>query len=469
MYNTGIFIFRRGLRVNDNTGLIDALTKCRTVIPVFILTPEQLVNNRYKSDNAVQFMMESLDELDQDLRGRGSRLFYFFGEPHKILDKLIRKVDADSVFVNMDYTVYSTKRDQRLATVCKKHDCDLVVSEDYLLLPVGSVRTGGDEVYSKFTPFFNKAVAKKVRSVKRNTRVNYYNKRNNIVGEYSGGLERLKRFYKSNDRLAVRGGRQKGLRILRQLDKFKTYNKDRNTLALSTTRLSAYIKFGCLSIREVYEAFVKRLGKKNDLVKQLFWREFYFNISYTHPNTLGGKNRNFKEHYSKVPWLTVKKATAKQLKLWKAWTQGRTGFPVVDACMRELNTTGFMHNRGRLIVASFLTKNMMWSWEDGEMYFASRLVDYDPSVNNGNWGWVAGSGTDSMPYFRVFNAWTQSKKFDPDAVYIKRWVPELEDVDAKDIHIWNEMCDQYDGYIKPVLDHSKTREAAIKKYKKALD
>lgn len=468
MFNTSIFIFRRDFRLNDNIGLIRALKESKVVIPIFIFTPEQLIKNKYKSDNAVQFMIESLEELDKDLKAKNSRLFYFYGPSYKILDKLISKVKADAVYVNMDYTVYSKERDDKLNEVCKKNKIELVSTEDYLMYPVGSVRTGSDTVYTKFTPYFNKAKKKQVPNMSKNNKSNYYSKRNTIVGEFKGDYHK---FYKFNEDLAVRGGRENALNILRGIKKFKSYNKERNTLSINTTRLSAYIKFGCVSIREVYHVFKDKLGARNDIIKQLFWREFYVNVSYYYPNTLGksGTNRNFKKHYSKVSWITINKASAKQKEQWYSWIDGNTGYPVVDACMRELNKTGFMHNRGRLIVASFLTKNLMWDWQEGEKYFANKLVDYDPSVNSGNWGWVAGSGVDSQPYFRIFNAWTQGERFDEDAEYIKKWVPELKEVPAKHIHKWDEYWEEYDiDYPEPIVDHSKTRETAIKMYKKAL-
>jgi deoxyribodipyrimidine photo-lyase len=469
MYDVSIFIFRRDLRLSDNIGLMKALKESKVVVPVFIFTPEQLIKNKYKSDNAVQFMMESLEDLDKDLRGKNSRLFYFFGTPHGIINKLITKLDADAVYVNMDYTVYSTERDIKISEVCKKHDIELISSEDYLFHPVGSVRTGSDTVYTKFTPYFNKAKSKKVPNFTKNSRSNYYSKTKDIVGEFKGKKDK---FYKYNDSIAVNGGRDNALKILRGIKQFKSYNKDRNTLHMNTTRLSAYIKFGNVSIREVYHVFKDKLGGDNDLIKQLFWREFYFNISYYYPHTLGKlkTNRNFNKKYNKVSWMNLNKATVDQKKKWTAWVEGETGYPAVDACMRELNETGYMHNRGRLIVASFLTKNLMWNWEDGEMYFSNKLIDYDPSVNNGNWQWVSSSGVDSQPYFRVFNPWTQSERFDKETIYIKHWIPELKDVPAKHIHKWNEYWEEYDDvdYPEPIVDHSKTRENAIKKYKKAL-
>jgi deoxyribodipyrimidine photo-lyase len=214
----------------------------------------------------------------------------------------------------------------------------------------------------------------------------------------------------------------------------------------------------------------------SDLTKQLYWRDFYYNIGYEYPNTLvlskttRKSNRNFKPEYKKIPWITHKTANVLQKKQWDAWVSGETGVPVVDACMRELKNTGYMHNRGRLIVSSFLVKHLFWSWEEGEKYFATALIDYDPIVNNGNWQWISGSGTDSQPYFRILNPWSQSKRFDMDCKYIYHWVPELSSVIPKDIHKWFDSFTKYDSvsYPKPIVDHEKRRDYALKRYKSSL-
>jgi deoxyribodipyrimidine photo-lyase len=472
-YNKSIFIFRRDLRLNDNTALIEALDKSKNVIPIFIFTPEQLENNQYKSDNSVQFMMESLDELDDELKNKGSKLFYFYGKPHTIISKLLKKYkDIDAVFVNMDYTPYSLKRDIGIEKECLKNYIDFIIKEDILLNPVGSIRTKSkDKIYTKFTPYFNRARLFDVRKPQKNNYKNYYSKYSKLVGEYKKDKHD---FYKKNEDIVVNGGRKNALKIIKDVNDFRTYNKDRNTLKLETTRLSAYIKFGSVSIREVYKRFKDKLGTKNDLIKQLYWRDFYYNITYEYPESLGkiGTNRNLSKEYSNIPWITSSKASKKQKDMFEKWKNGKTGYPAVDACMREINTIGYMHNRGRLIVASFLTKQMMWHWEEGEKYFAKSLVDYDPSVNNGNWQFCSGSGVDSQPYFRIFNPWLQSEKFDKQCEYIKKWIPELKDVESKHIHKWNEYWDHENyediNYPKPILDHSKARENTLKKFKKAL-
>jgi deoxyribodipyrimidine photo-lyase len=455
-YQKSIFIFRRDLRLEDNNGLISALKESEDVVPIFIFTPEQLVNNSYKSDNAVQFMMESLEELNNDLKKKGSRLFYFYGKPDEVVEKLIKKVDADAVFVNMDYTPYSVSRDKSIKRVCDKEDVDFVIVEDVLLNPVGSVKTSTGTIYLKFTPYFREAKKEKVDKPKNNNYKNYISKRTKIVGEFRGNPDK---FYENNDDIVVRGGRDNGLKILGSLQKFKSYNSKRDILNWNTTRLSAYIKFGCISIREVYHKFKSKLGARNDLIKQLYWRDFYYNVGFYHPRVFKKKDGNLKEKYNKLKW----KNNPSQLKKWK---DARTGFPIVDACMREINETGFMHNRGRLIVGSFLVKILLIDWKLGEKYFSNKLVDIDLCVNNGNWGWVSGSGSDAQPYFRIFNPWLQGETYDKNCEYIKKWIPELKDVDAKHIHKWYDYYDEYDvDYPKPMVDYADQKKKVLKAYK----
>jgi deoxyribodipyrimidine photo-lyase len=465
-YNTSIFIFRKDYRLYDNTALIAALKDSKSVIPIFIFTPQQIINNKYKSNNAIQFMIESLTELNNELKQTtNSRLFYFFGEPSKILKQILTNIEIEAVFTNRDYTPYSKNRDEHIKNVCKNNKVDFVQYEDSLLNNVGSVTNTSNQIYVKFTPYFNAAKKLKVREPIKNNYRNYYPGRNKIKGEFTKDIHK---FYDYNDKLSVNGGRSLALKVLNSLPKFKTYNKDRNFLDKNTTHLSAYIKFGVVSIREVYHKFKKILGNTNDLIKQLYWRDFYHNIMEYHPNILSDDNKCFKPEYEKVPWTTYNDATIKEKEKWRKWCEGTTGFPIVDAAMRQLNTTGYMHNRGRMIVASFLTKNMFWHFKEGEKYFAQNLVDYDPANNNGGWQWCSSSGVDSMPYFRIFNPWLQSLKYDTDCEYIKKWVPELKDVPNKHIHKWYENYKEYDIYYEPMLDAKETAEKAIVSFKKHL-
>jgi deoxyribodipyrimidine photo-lyase len=415
-------------------------------------------------------MVEALMDLNTELNKFGSKLFLFYGKPAQIINDVIRSINnIDAVYVNKDYSPYSKERDRLIADVCDKYNVTFNSHEDLLLNPSGTFKTDSGNIYEKFTPYFRKAVRSKISPIRQNRYTNYISKSKRISGQYT---ESLQRFYKHNAEIAVNGGRTNGLKRLNGIEKYRKYNAERDILHIETTRLSAYIRFGCVSIREVYHRIKSKLGMQNELIKQLYWREFFYNIIDSNPSIITGRNKNFKPEYNKIAWIKYDSATIKQKKLWHAWTNGLTGFPVVDAAMRELNITGFMHNRGRLIVASFLTKLMMWSWQDGEKYFATKLVDYDLSNNWGGWTWSSGSGVDSQPYFRIFNPWTQSEKFDKDAIYIKKWCPELKDVPAEHIHKWDEYYNDPEymhiKYPEPILDYESARERALKLYKKGL-
>lgn len=459
-YLKSIFIFRRDLRLRDNRGLLAACHNSKKVIPMFIFTPEQLKNNKYKSDNCVQFMMASLKDLDANLRKKGSRLFYFYGSPDDIIRRLLNAdKNIEAVYVNMDYTPYSVARDAKIEKVCVEKQVAFESYEDVLLYPVETIITGSGGVYNKFTPFYNRARQQRVTPTDMSNPSNFVFKNIRITGEFHGDMHQ---FYTHNDNIMVEGGRDNALGILRQIGKFKKYNRLRNDLMTPTTRLSAYIKFGCVSIREVYEAFKSKLGMRNDLIKQLYWRDFYYNVAYDNPHTFG-RYGALKEKYNKIKWENNRG-------WYKKWCDGRTGFPVVDACMTELNTTGFMHNRGRLITSAFLVKLLLIDWNWGERYFAQKLVDYDPSINLGNWSWSAGVGADSQPYFRIFNPWLQSAKHDPNAEYIKHWLPELADVKIQHLHQWDKYYDEYPDvdYPKPMIDYVKQKDKALKMYKKVF-
>lgn len=253
----------------------------------------------------------------------------------------------------------------------------------------------------------------------------------------------------------MRGGRENALAILKNIKNFKEYDNTRDFPTKNTTNLSAYLKFNVLSIREVYWHFKNNLPKDSKLINQLYWRDFYMIVMCN--NNVINKNMNG----YKIKWT-------KNKKLFNLWKNGQTGFPIVDAGMRQLNKTGYMHNRVRMIVGSFLVKILHIDWQEGEQYFATKLVDYDPSNNNGGWQWVAGTGTDSQPYFRYLNPWSQTEKFDKECKYIKMYVSELNDVPIKDIHNWRTKHDEYNiNYPKPMFDDVTNRvKLAIKMYYK---
>lgn len=454
-----IFIFRRDLRIVDNLGLLYATKNYDNIIPVFIFTPEQVTNkNKYKSDNAIQFMIESLKDLDEELKNNGSKLHLFYGDNISVIKKICNTIKVRAIIFNLDYTIYSQNRDDEIKKFCKKKNIICESVEDYLLLPIGSILNGSGNAYSVFTAFRNKLLKEKI------------NEPTKLTQKMSSKLTKTSKLdehgyikYNINDDIAINGGRKNGLKYLNNLKNHKKYNDDRNDLAIPTTMLSAYIKFGCVSIREVYWKIKNTLGANNDLLSQLCWREFYYYIAYYNPEVLKGKS--YSDEFDEIKWKWSNKN-------YQSWCNGKTGFPIVDACMIELNTTGFMHNRGRLIASNFLNRLLGMDWRHGEIYFAKLLIDYDPSVNNGNWQWIASTGTDTAPYWqRLFNPWTQSEKYDSDAEYIKKWLPNLKDIPSKELHQWDKYCDKYDlkkiEYIKPIIDYKNARQDSITMYKEA--
>ncbi|MGA9530868.1 MAG: deoxyribodipyrimidine photo-lyase, partial [Candidatus Babeliales bacterium] len=248
---------------------------------------------------------------------------------------------------------------------------------------------------------------------------------------------------------------KKRINLIRHL---KHYHKTRNYPAMPTSYLSPHLKFGTLSVRYAAAIITKELSPHHDLIRQLYWRDFYTYIAYHSPFVFGS---SYKDKYNQLTW-------SKSKLRFKKWQQGLTGFPIVDAGMRQLNTTGFMHNRVRMITASFLIKDLHINWQWGERYFAQKLVDYDPSVNNGNWQWVASTGCDAAPYFRIFNPWLQQKKYDPQCIYIKQWIPELKDIPSQIIHTWyKKYSPKMKNYPYPMVNHEKESKAAIALYRSA--
>ncbi len=455
----GLFIFRRDLRLTDNTALLRACKECDKIYTIFVFTPEQVTDiNKFKSDISIAFMISGLTELAKEIRLKGGQLKTLFGKNEDVIAKCISTWNIERVYWNRDYTPYAKKRDLAVVNICNQMNVSFDISEDYYLNPPNSIVTGSGTAYMKYTPYMNKAISKGFPEPS-SARIQFLSRSTKKFGNMELSLkDAFSEFVNTDQSLAESFKREKALEILKQHHSFKDYEETRNELEGHTTRLSAPIKYGIVSIREVAKAFKKNRG----LIKQLIWRDFYAQILDAEPHVLGSA---LKEQYNKIDWEGSHSHFVK-------WCQGMTGFPIVDAGMRELNQTGYMHNRARLIVASFLIKTLLIDWQKGEKYFATKLVDYDPSSNNGNWQWVASTGADSQPYFRIFNPWSQSKEHDPDAVYIKRWVPELTPVSAKCIHSWNEChdCKEFNSieYPAPIVDYKEQREKALKMYKKIL-
>ncbi|MCD6039736.1 MAG: phrA [Gammaproteobacteria bacterium] len=455
IYPLALHIFRRDLRLHDNTALIEALKSSQAVLPCFIFDERQIENNPYKSDHCLQFMAHSLHELDRELKKKNSRLYLFYGIAENIVAQILHALNVKAVFINRDYTPFSQKRDQAIEKICRQLNVDFHTYADTLLHEPEEVLKSNDEPYTVFTYFSKKASELYVSIPHNNLYENYYQKP--ISFENKTLLAKL--LEKNNPHRFVKGGRTEALSLLKEIKNLGNYSILRNLPALQkTTRLSAHNKFGTVSIREFYFAIMKNFGKKHILMTELQWRDFFTHIAFHYPRVFG---KAFKNKYSNMTW-------SQNEKHFYAWCEGQTGFPIVDAGMRELNATGYMHNRIRMIVASFLTKDLHIDWRLGEKYFAQKLVDYDPAINNGNWQWAASTGCDAQPYFRIFNPWLQQKRFDPECLYIKRWIPELKIFSPQEICKLNQIKITLTNYPAPIVDHTRESQKAKMRYKNQM-
>lgn len=448
IYDTSIFIFRRDLRLFDNTTLIAADKTTKNIIPIFIFDPHQL-ENRYASQNCIQFMIESLKDLDGQLRAIGSKLNCFYGKPWLVIDKLLRLNKIDAVYFNTDYTGYSKKRDTSVHKVCAKYKCELHTYEDLMLHPNGSIVTQTGKIYEKFTPFYTSAILHRVRLCDTHKLVHVASR--STLGKlnlHSISIDAIK--FTKNHNLYVHGGRTNGKHTLRSMTQITDYENTHDYPIYDTTLLSAHNKFGTISIREVYTVFKK--NHNDALIRQLYWRDFYYNQVYHNPQYFQmnvGK-------YGSIKWNTDNE-------LLNKWKHGDTGVPIVDAGMRQLNETGWMHNRTRMIVSMYLTKILHIDWRIGEKYFRSKLVDYDITQNVMNWYWISGELPLSNPYFRIMNPYNQLIKYDHECRYVKKWVPKLENVACTDIR--KNMIDK-SKYVVTNMDILREMRKSIRQYAK---
>lgn len=441
-------IHRRDLRMIDNTALNAALAEEVPVLPCFIFDPRQIKEHSYHSEHALQFMLASLEELSEEYRERGGRLYFFKGTPSEVVSGLQEDFKVTSVHLNADYTPFSLKRDRELEEV----GIPVKAHHDVLLTEPGTVLNQEGNMYEVYTPFRKRAQEQEVSKPKDSVPEGEWytgNVNTLIVKDLTSILKT------QNENLRVKGGRKEGLRLLGNLKEFESYKENRDIPCKEeTSLLSAHHKFGTISIRETYWRAREEMKTAESFVNELYWRDFYTHIAFHFPKVFGSA---FKEEYQDVKWDESKENFEK-------WCRGETGFPIVDAGMRELNATGYMHNRVRMIVASFLTKDLHLPWQWGERYFATKLTDYDPSVNNGSWQWAASTGADGAPYFRIFNPWRQQERFDPECIYIKQWVSELADVPAEVINK-GEVERISEEYPEPMVDHRKEAEEAKRRFK----
>lgn len=454
----GLFIFRRDLRIIDNNGLNYLSTICKNIYTIFIFTPEQVGSgNKYKSNNAVQFMIESLEDLSREINKQGGHLYTFYGHNEKVVADCIKDWNIDVVAFNLDITPYARIRDDKIVKLCQKMNVFVTYDNDYFLHEPGSIKNGSGDPYQIFTPYYNTAKKIKVQEPSGKKSLHLKKSGKQIPGKISLDLAFRKFVGKENPDILVHGGRENAIKQIHIAAKnIKNYAQTRDELSKPTSQLSAYIKFGNVSIREVHNAF----KSKHEFIRQLYWRDFYSNIVYSFPHVIG---HNFREKYDKIKWRNNER-------WFKAWSEGNTGIPIVDASQRQLLKIGWVQNRARMISSSILTKIMLIDWREGERFYAQHLVDYDVANNNGGWQSSAGGGSNADPYFRYFNPYRQSELHDKDCEYIKKWIPELKDVPAKDIHNWETEWEKHKDskYPKPILNFAEQREKSLKLYKDAL-
>ncbi|MBA2409885.1 MAG: deoxyribodipyrimidine photo-lyase [Gammaproteobacteria bacterium] len=453
-YKTVVFLFRRDLRLSDNTGLRKAFALAEHVLPCFIFDPRQQHDkNDYFTAHGFQFLIESLEDLERQLKAAGGTLYRFSGLPHEIVERLIEQCGAEAVLVNRDYTPFSRLRDGELQALCARRRVFFGQYPDLLLNEPGRALTEAGTPFRVFTPYYRRASQIDVPPPQTLKVSDFYDGQIEFARSVDLYDELLT---KRNERAHVRGGRDNGLAILRQLGEFNDYGHSHDAVAQAgTTSLSAHHKFGTVSIREVYHALKKKLGAScEEIIRQLYWRDFFTQLAFFNPSVFG---KSLKTRFEGMQWDNDESH-------FNAWCEGRTGFPMVDAGMRQLNETGWMHNRARLVTGSFLTKNLLIDWRWGERYFARQLVDYDPCVNNGNWQWIASVGVDTRP-IRILNPWTQQQKFDSQAEYVKRWVPELRELEPKAIHqLHKARPPVLHGYPSPMMDHAQQFHVARQRY-----
>jgi deoxyribodipyrimidine photo-lyase len=425
---TAIFWFRRDQRLTDNAGLYYALKENSNVQALFIFDTAILDQLEDKNDKRVEFILDSLTLLNQKLLSIGSSLLVLHGDPVTIFSGL----SPASVYANHDYEPYAIKRDQRVASLLQKKNIAFKTYKDQVIFEKDEVTKADGTPYTVFTPY-SKQWKKKLSPffIKPYPTKKHYSSFKKQSGLPFPTLEEIGFIHSSADLPP---------RMIRK-SIITSYDKTRNIPSIhGTTRLGVHLRFGTVSIRNLVAIGLK---SNETWLNELIWREFFSMILFHFPSNEG---QAFRKEYDHIPWKNDEKHFA-------SWCEGQTGYPLVDAGMRELNATGFMHNRVRMVTASFLTKHLLIDWRWGEAYFAKKLLDYDLASNNGGWQWAAGCGCDAAPYFRIFNPTLQAQRFDPDEKYIRQWVPEVGT----------------SSYPRPMIAHDFARKRAIETFKKALD
>ena len=426
-----LFWHRRDLRIHDNTGLNKALKSGHKVIPLFIFD-QNILSKLEAKDNRVSFIYNELIRLKKEYQKYGSDLLVFYGNPEEIIPEKALELNCSEVYTNRDYEPYAIKRDKAIYNELIKNHIQFLGSKDHVIFEKNEVVKNDGTPYLVFTPY-----SKKWKELYNNQEKSGFD--NHHLTQHLFSPQHKQKLLEIESMGFIDESHNYPSKEPSD-SQIKSYQKNRNFPSKQgTTRLGIHLRFGTISIRELAN---KSKDISDTFLNELIWRDFYQMILYHFPES---SNKAIKKQYDQIEW-------EKDENLFKKWCEGMTGYPIVDAGMRELNNTGFMHNRVRMITASFLTKHLLIDWRWGEAYFASKLLDYEMASNVGGWQWASGSGCDAAPYFRIFNPYTQQQKFDKNFDYVRRWVPEFET----------------DEYPKPIIEHKHARERALERYKKGL-
>ncbi|MDR6300729.1 cryptochrome/photolyase family protein [Mesonia maritima] len=430
--NYSIFWFRRDLRIDDNVGFLAALKSGYPVLPIFIFDSE-ILNDLPKDDARVTFIHQKIQEIRKTFQEKyDSSLAIFQGKPKEVFKKIVKDYSVAEVYTNRDYEPYAKERDEKINDFLAEKNIEFKTFKDQVIFEKSEVVKKDETPYLVYTPYM-KQWKKKFKAEK--LKIHY-------TSQHLENLIQNSRL--PNLSLSDIGFKKSTIEVPEyELTPtlMEEYDEKRNIPSKKgTSNLSPHLRFGTVGIRKIVKKAIQE--KDETFLEELIWREFFMQILYHYPKTVTDA---FKEKYDRIEWRN-KKAE------FKKWKEGKTGYPLVDAGMRELNNSGIMHNRVRMVVGSFLCKHLLIDWRWGEAYFAEKLLDYEMSSNVGNWQWIAGSGVDATPYFRIFNPTSQLDKFDKDRKYVKKWIPEFDTED----------------YPEPMVDHKEARERCLKVYKKAV-
>lgn len=425
-----IFWFRRDLRLKDNIGLHNALKNNPEVTPIFIFD-EDIISELPKDDKRISFIYNEIENIKKQLNKIGSDLLVFKGKPILVFQKLVEKNNIEKVYTNRDYEPFAISRDNQIGKFLTTKGIEFYTFKDQVIFEKDEIVKSDGKPYLVFTPYSKLWKNRLTNDMLSDNSINKY-KSNFKVYDNPTILMSINEL----------GFNKVGLNIANKnldLDVISKYHETRDFPSIEgTSNMSVHLRFGTVSVRELVNQ-AKEVNEK--YLNELIWREFFMSILYHFPKTI---SENFHSKYDKMEWRNDPVE-------FEAWCEGKTGFPLVDAGMRELNKTGLMHNRVRMVVANFLTKLLLIDWRWGEEYFAKKLLDYEMSSNVGNWQWAAGTGVDAAPYFRIFRPETQIERFDKNLDYVKKWIPEYKD-----------------DYIEPIIDYKLSRQRALDSYKRIM-